>query len=375
VTRLRVLHCIYDHPANPWVGGGGARRAFELYRRLRGDVDVTLVTARFPGAVRTDADLRVEMVGAAWPYLLSRATYSLAATRRLRRRDYDAALVDYSAYAPVLVSRDAPVGFVVHHLFTEPARQRWGDIGAYLMTRLEHKVLGRARWFSATSSTTARELAGIVPSSARIAVVTAGVPEHLFYVPREEADHLLYLGRVDVRHKGLDVLLDALAKVDVRRWQRLIVAGRGPSLQRLREHARRIGIDSHVVFMGAVDDDARERLLAGARLLVMPSRFEGFGMVAAEAMAAGVPVVASDVGALPEVLDAPHAGVVVPAGDADALASAIASLLEDPERRRRMGASARTSAQRFRWDAVAAEHLAMLQRIAADSSDSFHRLS
>src|SRR5690606_26219891 len=91
--------------------------------------------------------------------------------------------------------------------------------------------------------------------------------------------------------------------------------------------------------------------------------FEGFGMVAAEAMAAGVPVVASAVDSLPEVVDPPAGGVVVPVGDASALAAAVDSLLRDEAARLRLSADARTSAQRFRWDRIADDHLSFLETI------------
>ena len=116
---------------------------------------------------------------------------------------------------------------------------------------------------------------------------------------------------------------------------------------------------------GAVDEAERQRLFAGAAVQLMPSRFEGFGMVAAEAMAAGVPLVAAAAGSLPEVVDAPRGGVLVPPGDARALADAVDRLLADPGAREALSASARASAERFRWEKVAEDHFAFLQRLAA----------
>ncbi|HYJ80096.1 MAG TPA: glycosyltransferase, partial [Longimicrobiaceae bacterium] len=92
---------------------------------------------------------------------------------------------------------------------------------------------------------------------------------------------------------------------------------------------------------------------------------EGFGMVAAEAMAAGVPLVAAAAGSLPEVVAPPEGGVLVPPGDAAALASATARLLDDPAACAALSASARVSAERFRWGAVAERHLEFLEQLAA----------
>lgn len=107
--------------------------------------------------------------------------------------------------------------------------------------------------------------------------------------------------------------------------------------------------------------------MAGALALVMPSRFEGFGMVAAEAMAAGVPVVAARVDALPDVLG-PDGGVLVPPEDAAATADAVARLLDEPRRRAALSAAARVRARRYSWERVAREHLAWLRDIAGDAS-------
>src|SRR5690606_37061373 len=113
--------------------------------------------------------------------------------------------------------------------------------------------------------------------------------------------------------KGLDVLLEAMAILARERAAlRLRMAGRGRDLERVRSTARSLGIERNVDLLGAVDDQQRMRLLSEARLLLMPSRLEGFGMVAAEAMAAGVPVVGTTAGSLPEVVDPPRGGMLAP---------------------------------------------------------------
>ena len=79
------------------------------------------------------------------------------------------------------------------------------------------------------------------------------------------------------------------------------MAGRGKDIERLKSLAAELNIEKHVKLIGAVSDEERNALFSGAAVQLMPSRFEGFGLAAAEAMAAGVPLVASAVGSLPEV--------------------------------------------------------------------------
>jgi glycosyltransferase involved in cell wall biosynthesis len=377
VNRLRVLHFIYDDPTNPWVGGGGARRVFDLYRHLVDRVDATIVTGRFPGASDTTVDgIRVRRVGAATPYAWSRASYAVAASLLLRRAAYDVALVDHSGYAPVVIPRDRPVGVVVHHLAGPGATERWPRGGGRGIAALERRLLRRARWLSATSRATAGQLAGLLPSTARVVQITSGVPDALFDLPRDDRGYVLYVGRIDARQKGLDVLIDAFASV-VREVPaaRLRLAGRGPDLDALRARADRLGVGGAVEFVGHVSDAERGRLMAGAALQVLPSRFEGFGIAAAEALAAGVPLVVSSTPALAEMVapadSGDDAGRVVPIGDAAALADAILYLLRRADARHRLSRNGRRIAERFRWRQVAASHLDFLEQVAA-AFTNFH---
>ncbi|MQA88827.1 MAG: glycosyltransferase [Gemmatimonas sp.] len=363
---LRVLHCIYDDPGNPWVAGGGSVRVYEIYRRLADRLrSITVATGTFPGAREEEIEgVGYKRLGFATPYALSRLSYSYAASRLLSSGAYDVAVYDFSTYTPLRIPGNRAIGITVHHLTGETALSRWGPVLGRMVVGQEIRRLRRGRFFSATSRATEGRLRALLGPEAEIHLIQAGVPDELFVQPRREADYLLYFGRLDWVHKGLDVLLRAMAAVirtdpDVR----LKVAGRGKDADRVLEAAQELGIRDNVELVGAVDDGTRAELLAGAQAMLMPSRFEGFGMAAAEAMAAGVPLIASRAGSLPEVVDPPEGGVLVPVGDSDALARATIELLHDDTRRRELSRTARLSAERFRWDRVAEQHLHFLHAI------------
>jgi glycogen(starch) synthase len=219
-----------------------------------------------------------------------------------------------------------------------------------------------------TSRATHEILRELVSPGTALIPVGAGVPDELFELPRDEQDYLLYFGRLDWFQKGLDTLLGAVALLArARPGLELRIAGRGKDADRVAAVAEELGIARNLRMLGAVSDAERQRLFAGARVLLMPSRFEGFGMVAAEAMAAGVPVVAAAAGSLPEVVAPPHGGVLVPPGDPAALAGAVERLLADAPARQALSESARASAERFRWRAVARQHLEFLEHIHRDA--------
>jgi len=361
----KVLHVIYDDPANPWVGGGGAVRVRELYKHLIGRVDVTVATGNFPGAKNETIDgIPYIRFGARKPYVWSRLTFGRAVTRYLKKAPYDAAIFDFSGYSPVFLPKNRPTGVTVHHTTEPTAKHRWGTLLSLLLGKVERAMMRRARRASATSMSSKETIQSIAPGMP-IDMVAAGVPDELFSLERKPAGFLLYFGRLDIFHKGLDTLLEAVALIAGKRPDiEIRIAGRGRDADRVAELTKSLNIEKNVRLLGAVSDEDRSKLLAGAEVQLMPSRLEGFGLAAAEAMAAGVPLVASSAGSLPEVVDAPHGGILVPAGDPKALAKAVQRLLDDPEARASLSSSARESARRFSWHSVADAHLRFIQNIA-----------
>jgi len=172
--------------------------------------------------------------------------------------------------------------------------------------------------------------------------------------PNTEAGalHIGYVGRLDA-HKGVEVLIDAVA--DQPAWT-LHVIGDGPTADAIRRRAEPLG--AQVVISGYVAADELPAVYRSFDVVVVPSLetpgwIEQFCRVAVEAMASGVPIVASASGALPEVIG--DAGVFVPPGDSTALRRALANLASDPERRVALGRTGRARCPRFAWSSVA-EH-------------------
>lgn len=341
-------------------------RAREIYGRLAGRIDVTVVTGNYPGARdETLEGVRYIRLGARSPYSWSRLTYARAANAMLRSASYDAAIFDFSGYTPLFMPAGRPTGIVLHHLTSPTAHMRWGAVLSRGLRALEHAMIRRASRISATSASS-RDAANLIAPAIPVEMVGAGVPSRLFETVRRPGDFLLYFGRLDIFHKGIDTLLEAVAILAKTRPRvELRIAGRGSATDRIGAMIGSMGLGANVKLLGAVSDEERGELLATAAVQLMPSRFEGFGLAAAEAMAAGVPLVASAVGSLPEVVDAPKGGVMVPPSDAAALAAATARLLDNPELRDSLSESARRSARRFSWDRVADAHFRFIENIAA----------
>ena len=173
-----------------------------------------------------------------------------------------------------------------------------------------------------------------------------------------------YVGRLEP-HKGVDVLLRAVHAVPT---AELTIVGAGPVEDDLRKLSAELGISGRVTFTGFVPAGELPAVYQGFDVVVVPSLptptwIEQFCRVAVEAMAAGVPVVASDLGSLPEVVG--DGGALVPPGDVDALANALRGLLGDADRWRQLRVRATAQAARFDWDAIAAQHVALYEAVVS----------
>ena len=177
-----------------------------------------------------------------------------------------------------------------------------------------------------------------------------------------------YVGRLEP-HKGVHVLLEAVARLD---RATLRVAGAGPEEAALRARVAELGIGDRVELVGSVGQDQLPDFYRGLDVLAVPSLptpgwLEQFGRVVVEAMACGVPVVASDTGALPDVVG--DAGLLVPPGDPEALATALKSLLEDDATRGELARRGVEQAQQASWSEVAGDYLGLYERAIGTTAD------
>ena len=154
-----------------------------------------------------------------------------------------------------------------------------------------------------------------------------------------ETPHIVCLGMLGPG-KGTRVLLEALAKLKHLPDWRATLAGNG-EVEQSRAYAAELGIAERVSLPGWIGPADAAALLAETDIFALPSNYEGLPMSILEAFANGVPVVATDVGAVSEVVEHGRNGLIVPRGDADALAAALSRLLSDPAMRERFGAAAK----------------------------------
>lgn len=245
-----------------------------------------------------------------------------------------------------------PVAFTAHNRFAG---------GPWLLGVLKYLSRDLDLHICAVSDAVRRSLEGV---GASMRVIPNGWPAPV--EPRSRGGNpcrLLYVGRL-VRHKGLDLLVAALDSIASMSWT-LQVVGDGPMQTWIQRAVHRRGWANRVSFAGWTDDVLP--YYQEADLLVLPSRNEGAGLVISEAMSCGVPVLASEVGGIPEMLDHRRTGWLVPPGDPGSLAEGLAILIKDGPLRDVLGACAhQEAAAKPRWGDMARKVEGMYREMIED---------
>ncbi|MDP5181829.1 glycosyltransferase [Blastococcus sp. BMG 814] len=220
----------------------------------------------------------------------------------------------------------------------------------------ERGALRRAEAVIVLTARTARALArdGVAPG--RISIIPSGFDPALFADPGADVlpgvgrPRIGYVGRL-ADQKRADVLVRAFGRMAER--ASLVLVGDGPERDRVRRLVAGSPAAERITMAGFVDHAAVPAVLSSLDVLVLPSAYEEMGSVLVEAMASGLPVVASDVGGIPEVVRDGETGLLVPPGDVDALAAALDRLVADEPLRSRLAAGAGARARAYAWPHLA----------------------
>lgn len=352
---MRILHLDPDDLDNP-LAGGGPVRTFEICRRLAQRHEITVLTPTFAGSTP-------EKVREGVRYLrLGRKvgdhgsshhiTFGLALPGAVRRFDTDLIVEDFmppcsATWTPLFKPRHTPLVASVQWFYARSYTERlklpfhWGEsqgLRLYshfvVLTESMKQLIERRR------------------PGARCHVVPNGVDDGLFRVAPHAGRGILFLGRLELHTKGIDLLLQAYARIPEAEREPLTLAGTVQEPEALQVLLAQSGLAGWVRVIGPYDARQRAQLLEQCRFVAMPSRFETFGMTIAEANAAAKPTVIWDAAPMNEV--ASPACLRVPAHDVAAYAEALRSLLRATDDEMLMrGLHARAHARRYNWDSAA----------------------
>lgn len=391
--RLLVLTSTFPR----WAGDHEPPFVFELSRRLADTFDVHVLAPHAVGARREEilADLHVHRFRYA-PGSLQQLAYDGGILARLRQRRWRLLLVPcllagqwwalrrllrrqrfdaihaHWLVPQALVAILAGVPRNCALLCTSHGGDLFGLRGR-LLGRLKRGILARCTGVTVVSAAMRDEVQRLRPGQA-VDIIPMGTDLVGCFTPlptvARAPNAIVFAGRL-VEKKGVGYLIDAIARLRQQgRPVTLRIAGSGPELAALRAQAQRLGIESAVDFLGAVDHPRLADLYRQASVAVVPSVVaasgdqEGFGLVIVEAMGCECPVVASRLPAIDDIAIDGETALLVPPADPAALADAIAAVLDDPStaRRRAMAARARVQ-ERFDWDSITGRYAGLLLRL------------
>ncbi len=358
MTTQRSLLILNERdPAHPRAGGAEIHIAAIFSRLAKRGHTIHQFSSGFEGGAprETLGGVHIERVGPLFRYYAS-VPSRLRRARRLREFDLVIECLNkVPFYAPVLSGR--PVLAVCHHLFGEVAfAQVAKPIAAavWLSERFISRAYHESRFIAISESSRDDLVTRGIPGN-HIVVSHPGIdrPQVAAQIDAMRPPRIAYLGRLEA-YKRIDLLLHAASRlIDRFRDLDILVIGRGPERARLEQLAERLGLASRTRFTGFVSDAERDALLATTRACAFPSEREGWGLTVIESNALGTPVVASDAPGLRDSVRHGETGLLVRPGDPEAMAEALARLLEDSTFSAQMRRAAHAWSQRFDWDRAA----------------------
>ncbi|HHV63111.1 MAG TPA: glycosyltransferase family 4 protein [Firmicutes bacterium] len=395
---MRVLMLSWEYP--PRVVGGLARHVQQLSRALvTAGLDVEVVTCGTPGAadMEDDRGVRIHRIAMNNPAPPDFLTWVMQLNLNMLEKAYENIvaggpydivhahdwLVAYAAKA-LKHSQRAPLVATIHA--TEWGRN-WGlhnDLQRYI-SNVEWWLCFEAWRVICCSEYMRHELQTIfqLPGD-KIRVLPNGVDPAEFQIKPDndlasfrrsyaapDEKLIFFVGRL-VHEKGVHILIEAVPKI-LHYWNKskVVIAGKGPADAYLKDRARSLGVYDRIYFTGYIDDDTRNRLYKCADVAVVPSLYEPFGITALEAMAAGTPVVVSDVGGLGEVVRHGITGWKSYAGNPNSLADGILHLIYRPDLAYKLKENAyREVTTRYSWSSIANGTTGLYDEIARSYQES-----
>lgn len=369
---MRILAVNWRDIGDPLSGGAEQHLHHILAGAVRRGWQVDLCCADYPGGGprgRIDG-IEVHRRG---HWAVANFTVPPLVRRLLRENRYDLVVEDINKvpfYTPLYAGR-VPVVAVVPHLFGATVYREANPLVAtyvYAAEGLVPRVYRRCE-FEVISPSTRDDLVSRGVDPARVTTIYCGLEHERFALPdpptRSATPLLVSWSRLR-RYKSLDVAIRAFDLVQRELPEaRLLIMGRGPDEQRLRRLTARLGLQDKVEFRGFQPWDELVRTLHRCHVFLNPSPKEGWGLTVIEANRCGLPVVATDAPGLRDSVRDGETGVLVPYGDARAMAEHALILLRDPAYLERMAGAARAWAGTFDWDRCVDESLALFQRVAA----------
>jgi len=357
---MKILISTYDDIKNPTYGGGGAIAIHELAKRLKAKHDVTIISWNH-SKVKNETIHGVEYsrIGlsiinpkiAMFVFHMILPFYALT-----RKHDFWIEGFYTSAFLPLFTRK--PVVGVVHMLAGEDIKRKY----KIDLSIIENTALKLYKNIVTTQEVIKRKILEINPKC-KVTVISNGI-EKVYAERNERKKQILFLGRLEVDQKGLDLLIDAFSKFSlVKPEYKLVIAGSGApeELEKLKGIVKKFGLEDKVDYAGRVEGEVKESIMKESKALVLTSRFETFSMVALESLAFGLPLVTFDIEGLKWIPD--NAVRKAKAFDTANLSLKMTEVIKNEKLQKDMRLNGLKYAEKFTWDNIAKQYIELIDEI------------
>lgn len=362
--RPSVIFSNYDDLNNPYYGGGGAIAIHEIAKRLTQKYDITVITGKYPSSHDAILDkvqykrIGLENAGPKLGQIIFQIILPFYVFRSNFNLWIESFTPPFSTSFLQLFSKKPVIG-LAHMLSSEDMRRKY----KLRFDLVERIGLRTYRNFITITEAVKKKILQANPN-AEIQVIPNGV--NLSEVNKRKnhlGKHILYLGRIEINQKGLDLLLNAYSHIHNKTDYDLSIAGSGATtdLNKLRKIIKKLKIEKRVKLLGRVSGKAKENLLLNSSLIIIPSRFETFSMVALEAMAYGLPIITFDIEGLSWMPE--HSRIKVNPFDSMELAKAMMELSQNYELAKKMKLIGIKYAKANTWGKIAKQYSKFFESI------------
>ncbi len=293
---LHIIFLDFDDIKNPFLGAGQARSTYEVASRMiKKGHKVTVISSRYPGYKdRFEKGIYYRHIGVGTKNIrLNNIAYIFSLPFIVRRLQADIIIECFTA----------PISTLCSPLFTRiPVVGKSTSFEANRFANIYHLPFDKVekygsrlyKYFIASTNSAAKKITEL-NSHTKTTVIHEGVGDEYFTNQPAKRKYILFLGRLDISQKGIDILLHAYKKISSKTMYPLVIAGHGPDKKRIEDMIHQLGLEGKVSLVGPAYDNKKRSLLKHAAVVALPSRYEGFSLFTLEALASGVPVVSFNI--------------------------------------------------------------------------------
>lgn len=360
---MKIAFLDIDNTKNPFWGSGQATATKEIAKRLALKHSVMVYTSKYKGYKDyTEENVSYKHIGYGTNNpMLNNIIFLLSVPFTVAKIQSDILFEHFTApistcFSPLFTK--IPIVAITSFFASDILSKKY-KLNFMFVTKIGAKLYTRVIALNADHAKSFKEL----NPKTLCYVIPNGVDQKYFSLPTEEEDYVLFLGRIDINQKGLDLLLQAFSQLDNKFETKLVIAGKGDSQNEneLREMINALKLDKKIVVTGKISGKKKDTMLKNCKLVVMPSRYEGHSLTALEACAVGKPIVCFDIGGfdwLPK-----NSCVKVKAFSVIDYTKQLKKLLSDKQLRQKLSENAKKNAMQYTWDTTVQRYEQVIQEV------------